>query len=66
MSRSFSIEVKHYHVILNRWADQDTISVTVSPSGYIIDAYSETYGFDVDLTDDEIRHILARLSIDDD
>ena len=66
MPRSYSIEIKHYHVTLTRWADQDTISVTVSPSGYIIDAYSETHGFDVELTDDETRHILERLNINED
>lgn len=66
MPRSFSIEVNHYHLTLSRWADQDVISVTVSPSGYILDAYSVTYGFDINLTDDEIRHILLVLNINED
>lgn len=66
MPRSYSIEIKHYHITLNRWHDQDAISVTVSPSGYIIDAYSELNGFDVELTDDEIRYILDTLNINED
>ena len=64
--RTFSLEIRHYHVTLHRWADQDVISVTVSPSGYVIDAYSETHGFDVELTDEETRHILACLRISED
>ncbi len=66
MARPYTVEIKHYHVTLTRWADQDIISVTISPSGYVIDAYSETHGFDVELTDTETRHILARLNINED
>lgn len=66
MPRKFSVEIKHYHVTLNRWSEQDVISVTISPSGYVIDAYSETYGFDVELSDDEIRYILYKLNINED
>jgi hypothetical protein len=66
MPRSFTVQIKHYHLTLTRWADQDTISVTLSPSGYVIDAHSEKSGFDVDLTDDELRYILEQLKIDED
>lgn len=66
MPRKITVEIKHYHVTLTRWADRDVISVTVSPSGYVIDAHSETTGFDVDVTDEEVRHILALLKIDED
>ena len=66
MPRKFSVEIKHYHVTLNRWHEQDVVSVTISPSGYVIDAYSETNGFDVELSDDEIRYILAKLNINED
>lgn len=66
MPRSFSLEIKHYHVILHRWTDQDVISVTVSPSGYVLDAHSETHGFDVELTEQEQRYIIRALRIDQD
>jgi hypothetical protein len=66
MPRSFSIEVKHYHVTLHRWTDQDVISVTISPSGYVLNAHSETHGFDVELTEQEQRYIIRALRIDQD
>jgi len=65
MARAFSIEVQHYHLVLHRWDSQESISVTISPSGYIIDARCETHGFTVELTEQEERYIMRILNIDD-
>ena len=65
MSKRFSIEIKFIHVILTRWDSQEEVSVTVSSSGYIVDARSE-FGHQTELTDEEEHSILKRLGLDDD
>ncbi len=65
MKKSYSIDVKFIHVILTRWDSQEEVSVTVSSSGYIVNARSE-FGHLTSLTDDEERAILKRLGLDDD
>lgn len=65
MKKSYSIDVKFIHVILTRWDSQEEVSITVSSSGYIVNARSE-FGHLTSLTDDEERAILKRLGLDDD
>lgn len=65
MRKNFSIEIKFIHVILTRWDSQEEVSVTVSSSGYIVDARSE-FGHQTELTELESQSILKRLGLDDD
>ncbi len=65
MKKSYSVEVKFIHVILTRWDSQEEVSVTVSSSGYIVDARSE-FGHLTELTEEEERFILKRLKLEDD
>ena len=65
MKKSYSVEVKFIHVILTRWDSQEEVSVTVSSSGYIVNARSE-FGHLTELTEEEERIILRRLKLDDD
>ena len=64
MRKSFSIEVKFIHVVLTRWDSQEEVSVTVSSSGYIVDARSE-FGHVTELTEAEESSILKRLGLHD-
>lgn len=64
MRKSFSIEVKFIHVVLTRWDSQEEVSVTVSSSGYIVDARSE-FGHHTELTEAEESSILKRLGLHD-
>lgn len=63
--KRLSIEIKFIHVILTRWDSQEEVSVTVSSSGYIVDARSE-FGHLTELTQEEEHAILKRLKLDDD
>ena len=65
MKKSYSVEVKFIHVILTRWDSQEEVSVTVSSSGYIVNARSE-FGHLTELTEEEERIILRKLKLDDD
>ena len=65
MKKSYSVEVKFFHVILTRWDSQEEVAVTVSSSGYIVNARSE-FGHLTELTGEEERLILRRLKLDDD
>ena len=62
MKKSYSIDVKFIHVILTRWDSQEEVSVTVSSSGYIVNARSE-FGHLTSLTDDEERAIFKKTRI---
>lgn len=64
--KEISLTVKHYHVELTRWKTGEVVSVTIAPSGYIIDAHVPASGWSVELLEDEIRFILYNLGIDPD
>lgn len=62
--QDFAIRVEHHHLTLTRYHSKDVISVTMSPTGEVIDAYSERTSFTIELTEEEILLICELLGIE--
>ena len=66
LMKQIQIDIKHIHLILTRYRTGELVSVTLAPSGYVIDAHCDCTGLSVELTDDEVRYILYSIGIDPD
>jgi len=64
--RDIKIELHHFHLTLTRYTTGEQISVTLTSTGYVMDAHCEATGLAAELTDDEIRYVLYSLNIDPD
>jgi hypothetical protein len=60
------VDIEFIHLKLTRYDTGEVISVTLAPTGYVIESHCESTGFTMELTDEEIRHILYSLGIDPD